>query len=283
MLKLRGIQLFKPGPRSRGQSFLELALVLPILLLMLMGLIEIAFYIGRYLDALDLTREAARFASIRDPFALTAKDHDCGNPNFFDFWWDTSCIFAPPDPAMCTPAVDVSAYTSIPGDKLFWCNGLNKYLDFNPETDDIVISAYTINGANQISQTHPVGPEFVTDVNGDTSYYWALSNHIEHGSYEAVDNWKKDCKGNIDNSKQPAFTKATVAQRMGLVAGDYPGYVTATPAPGSKGFIAVEIFYCHQQTLNLPVFTLFVPNPLMIHAYTIMPLPQAAPTATPRH
>ncbi len=69
MLKLRSIRIFKPGPRSRGQSFLELALVLPILLLMLMGLVEVAIYIGRYLDALDLTREAARFASIRDPFA----------------------------------------------------------------------------------------------------------------------------------------------------------------------------------------------------------------------
>ena len=54
------------------------------------------------------------------------------------------------------------------------------------------------------------------------------------------------------------------------------------PIDGTKGFVAVEIYYCHTQALNLPVFTLFVPNPLMIHAYTIMPLPAAAPTPTPR-
>ena len=54
--------------RFRGQSFLELALILPILLIMLMGLVEVSLFIGRYLDILDLTREAARFASVRDPF-----------------------------------------------------------------------------------------------------------------------------------------------------------------------------------------------------------------------
>jgi len=264
---------------------------------MIMGLVEVAIYISHYLDALDLTREAARFASIRDPFSGTAKDHDCGDPNNFDFWWDTSCIFSSPDPAFCTAPLTISfpgaenqldpTYTN--PDVVYWCNGLNKYLDFDPETDDIVISAYTIDANDQITQTHPIGPEYVTDTDGNISYYWAFSNHYwamydASGAqyYKPVDNWKKSCTDTVDNNKLPYFTRASVAEKMGLTAADYPDYVTVTPPPGSKGFVAVEVYYCHQQALNLPLFTIFVPNPMVIHAYTIMPLPQVAPTATTR-
>lgn len=278
MMKIRSLHLPKSTKRTRGQSFLELALVLPILLLMLLGVIEVAIYIGHYLDALDLTREAARFASIRDPFADTERDHDCFDSNYFDFYWDTSCIFSPPEPAECPPAKAINL--SAVDQKLWWCNGLNKYLDFDPATDDIVISLYTVDGSGAISQTHPVGSESLTDAGGLTSYYWALSNHIDNGTYTAVDNWKKDCEGNVDNTKLPFYTRTSTAQMMHLNPGDYPGSVTVTPAPGAKGFAAVEIYYCHKQALGLPVFTLFVPNPMMIHAYTIMPLPAAAPTPT---
>lgn len=289
MLKFRRLHLFKSKQPTRGQSFLELALVLPVLLLMVMGLIEVAFVISRYLDALDLTREAARFASIRDPFSGLAGDQDCSTKDLFDFYWDTSCIFAPPDAVDCPAKVEVGA-----GIYRFWCNGLNKYLNFNPATDDVVISAYTIvsirdpnTGAslgNTVSQSHPVSSdEWAPDAVavGGRSYYWALSNHLNSGTYTKVDRFKQDCStGVVDDAKTPYYTVQRVANMMGYNSGDYPNYVTATPAPGSSGYIAVEVFYCHQQVLGLPVFTIFVPNPILIHAYTIMPFPAAAPTPT---
>jgi len=57
-------------PPSKGQSLIELALVLPVMILLLLGIAETAMFMGRYLDLLDLTREAAREASRDDPFAL---------------------------------------------------------------------------------------------------------------------------------------------------------------------------------------------------------------------
>ena len=280
MLKLRGIQLFKPGPRSRGQSFLELALVLPILLLMLMGLIEIAIYIGRYLDALDLTREAARFASIRDPFAPVASDLDCFTGERFNFYWDTACIFSPPDKSDCDTVLTGNGTDLGGGNLLYWCNGLNKYLDFNPETDDIVISLYTVKMNNSIGSTHPDGgPEYVTDYKGHKSYYWAFSNH-KTGTYVETNNWQKDCKGNVVATRIPYYTQARLEDILNLSGSEFPTNVTPVPVNSNRGFVAVEIFYCHSQALSLPVFTLFVPNPLLIHAYTIMPLPAAAPTPT---
>ncbi len=41
-------------------------MVLPVLIILLLGVVEVTLFLGRYLDVLDLTREAARFASARD-------------------------------------------------------------------------------------------------------------------------------------------------------------------------------------------------------------------------
>ena len=57
---------------NSGQSFIELALVVPFLLMLIAGLVEVGFFIHSYLTLLDLTRESARFASLCDPFTLNA-------------------------------------------------------------------------------------------------------------------------------------------------------------------------------------------------------------------
>jgi hypothetical protein len=50
------------GKRPRGQSLVELALTLPILLLLLLGLIELGMALRAYLVLVNANREAARFA-----------------------------------------------------------------------------------------------------------------------------------------------------------------------------------------------------------------------------
>ncbi|HCE16668.1 MAG TPA: hypothetical protein DEQ80_02295 [Anaerolinea thermolimosa] len=269
--------------RPRGQSFLELALVLPILLIMLLGLVEVAYFVGHYLDALDLTREAARFASIRDPFANVVSDLNCFTGDRFNFYWDTACVFSPPDTdgaqTECKAALASNGQDLGGGNLLWWCNGMNQYLDFNPETDDIVISLYTVKKDNSIAATHPYkGPESVIDYKGNESYYWAFSNH-KTGTYVATDNWKKDCRGNVVRT-EPHYTQARLEDELNLSSGEFPSDVTPAAVNANRGFVAVEIFYCHSQILGVPILTDFIPNPLMLHAYTLMPLPAAAPTAT---
>lgn len=223
--------------KTRGQAYVELVLVLPILILMVLGLVEVVVFTGRYLDVLDLTRQAARFASVRDPFdALVARDFDCSTPNQFDFFYDTACIFSPPaGSAGCT-------------DPLF-CNGMNPYVSFNPGRDDVVITIFTVSG-NHVSNVWP------------SSGYWNLSG--------GDDNWKKDCDGNLLDPapSEPHFTEALVNSM--LEAGSQP----------TKGFVAVEVYYCHEQILQLPLISDLLPNPMRIHAYTAMPLPAAQPTPT---
>lgn len=55
------IKLFK---RENGQAMVELALILPVLLLILMGIIEFGFMFNSYLTLNNVSREAARYASL---------------------------------------------------------------------------------------------------------------------------------------------------------------------------------------------------------------------------
>ena len=234
---------------TRGQSFVELALILPILLLMLLGLVEVSFFIGRYLDVLDLSREAARFASVRDPFATG--DLNCSTTNDLNFFYDTSCMMSPPSEmaASCTNAQ--------------YCNGFNPYLTLDLSKDDVVITAFTISG-NLISNQYP-------QPNG----YWALSNvdfsgpsdlNLTNGTLP--NNFLKDCEGNVIRT-EPHYTKTLVESLL------------LSAAPANKGYVAVEVYYCYEQVLGIPIITDIIPNPLQIRAYTIMPLPAAQPTPTP--
>jgi hypothetical protein len=49
--------------QSLGQSMVELALLFPVLLILLSGLVEFGFILNEYLSVMDAARNAARFAS----------------------------------------------------------------------------------------------------------------------------------------------------------------------------------------------------------------------------
>ena len=53
------------------------------------------------------------------------------------------------------------------------------------------------------------------------------------------------------------------------------------PSALSTGMIMVEIYYQHYQMLGLPILSDFVPNPIRMRTYSIMPYPSADPTPTP--
>ncbi|MDW7660400.1 MAG: pilus assembly protein [Bacillota bacterium] len=55
------IKLFK---KDDGQAMVELALILPVLLLIIMGIIEFGFMFNNYLTLNNISREAARYASL---------------------------------------------------------------------------------------------------------------------------------------------------------------------------------------------------------------------------
>jgi hypothetical protein len=77
-----------------------------------------------------------------------------------------------------------------------------------------------------------------------------------------------------------ATTGSAVQQPdLGIHLGGDPARLDSV-APTS-GLVMVEIFYDYHMVLALPWITAFVPNPIPLHAYTIMPNANVEPTPTP--
>jgi len=51
----------------------------------------------------------------------------------------------------------------------------------------------------------------------------------------------------------------------------------------NTGMVSVEMFYQYHMILGLPWITAFVPDPVTLYAYSIMPNPNVEPTPTPVH
>jgi hypothetical protein len=229
--------------KNKGQSFVELALVLPLLLFLLIAFVEVGAVIYNYLSLLDVAREAARFAADRDPEVLNG---DMSNypisaceDDALHYYLDTACVVIG--------------------------TNFNQDITLDPATDDIAISIFTIDN------------NVVVDRKPNPGNVWSLYS----------DNWTKHCDGTF-KSNTPFFPQligdpwvvlATPTLGAGTPA---PGAGTAYPSgPTDKGMVLVEIYFCHEQLLNLPLLSDLLPNPIPLHAYAVMPAPQAAPTPTP--
>jgi hypothetical protein len=75
---------------SRGQSMVELALLFPVLLILLSGLIEFGFILNQYLSLMDAARNAARFASDGLYYETSDSNMDCATTTHF--YWQTACL-----------------------------------------------------------------------------------------------------------------------------------------------------------------------------------------------
>lgn len=225
----------KPKGLTKGQSFIELALVTPVLALLLAGVVEIAFLYFSYMSALDLSREAARFASSRD-YRINDVADPSGLPfsacqdNYLSYFYDTACFFIDPE---INTSLTISA----------------------TDYADVAISVFTVSN-NHVTNRWPDNADGV----------FSLYQTNVGGSM--VPNWKLDCHGNIVRT-EPFMTNAELEALF------------QPDAPTEKGFVMVEVYYCYHHKLGLPFLTWAIPNPLRMHAYTIMPASEAIPTPTP--
>ena len=182
-IKLKGL--------TKGQSFVELALVIPVLMLLLAGVVEIAFLYFSYMSALDLTREAARFASSRDYRKADVSDWS-GLPNsacedtYLHFYYDTACFF-----------IDTE---------------INSSLEIS-RTDyaDVAISVFTVTG-NQVTNRWPDNADGV------------FSLYQTNVGGTMVPNWKLDCAGNVVRT-EPYMTNARLESLFQVNAPTEKGFV----------------------------------------------------------
>jgi len=189
--------------KSKGQSLVELTILLPILIMMIAGLIEFGFMLNYYLDIIDGAREIARFGANLDPLEPDDGILDCVNSSYF--------------------------YRLLP---CMSSQVLSDQVTLDPSTDDLVLSSFSVIG-NDVTNRYP-------DADG-----WSLyGNHV---------------------------SKFTEAEIEALLDSSAP----------NTGLVMVEIYYDYDMILALPWITMFVPNPIHLHAYSIMPNVYVEPTPTP--
>lgn len=208
---------------KKGQSLIELTLVLTILLTLLTGMVEFGNLLNQYITVVDAAREGARFASNDDPF-IRAVTADCATPfclraNFF------------------TNVDEIIEGSLLPnGNRAPNAKGALSPIRLNPANgDDVIISVFSIyNG---------VATRFPADEDG-WSYY----------EYKGL------------TGQASSFSTSELESRLDSTAPD-------------TGMVVVEIYYNYDQILKLWGF-IGVPDPIRVHAYSIMPLSAAEPTPT---
>ncbi|MBN1318538.1 MAG: pilus assembly protein [Anaerolineales bacterium] len=245
---------------QKGQSLVEMALFFPILLLLLAGLIEVGLYANNYLTVLDASREGARLGSDGDP-----------DPNLQQVWTHDGGVRNDPI-TLCKDGPDVSnGDPDVEITDVYFQIACLAYRDMHPleittdtnKLNDIVVTIYAVAPLTDTYEIK-VRPNITDDIDIIYSRFGISPTHIHDGYYSWLNNF---------DPENPAYENR-------LKEEDIRNFLDANPPSGAIAFIAVEMWWEHELLLNLAVTQAFIPDPLLIHTHTIMPISAAEPTPT---
>ena len=215
--KLRRGLVFNLQPAG-GQGLVETAILLPVLLIVLSGLLEFGFVLNEYMTIQDAVRNAARYAADSD-FRVRDNVNDCNSTK--DFYRQTACL------------INRELSREAPFVGLNLANG----------QDDVIISVFSVDGPSG-----RITGRFPEDV-GEAG--WSMA---------------EDFTGTRNQSS--SFSTAEMQAKL-------HGFAPNT------GYVLVELYYSYDQKLKLPWITAFVPDPILMRPYAVMPNSSAEPTPTP--
>ena len=281
----------KPAWRRRlkGQSLVELALAMPVLLILLTGLLEFGFALNQYLNALDAAREGARYAADGDP---TSRDTVVvGGVTVVT---DTVPIGASKDYYLLASTVAQNTMAPVP---------------LNPATDDIVVSIFRVLSGkvygrwpycggqgfayDTTNQACPNDPPYLAnnawpETQGEW-HQWGRGDQCGDKSASSLDQTGQGvrhygCDSPADLG--PGYTPySTCDPKTDFTCN--PSHFTSDqiqalldPTAPNTAVVLVEVFYNYNQLLKVPWITAFVPDPQRLHSYTIIPVPAAEPSLT---
>lgn len=209
--------------KNKGQSLMEIAVVVGFLMILAMGAVEFGYLLNQYITLVDGTRAGARYGSNQDPYAI--KDLLTGNITY---------NYSYVQPAFYTTIAEVvdNLSSDIDTDPDLYRGAISPLI-LNHSTDEVMVYFLSI----REGQTY------------ETSEIWCQFNCSAHPKSEAMVN------------ANAGFIHDSLSDK----------------APNT-GIVIVELFYAYNQLLSLPIFTAFIPDPIQVHAYSIMPLSAAEPT-----
>lgn len=153
MIKKKMVAYFKG--KNKGQSLVEMTIILIVLLTLLTGMVEFGTLLNQYINITDGAREGARFGSNVDPFLIT--DDVAGKGTYVypvpqdSFFKDIDTIIegnlSQTDPTKRTSAIAPLVLDPTPGTR----SDGQGYLP-----DDVLITFYAVSGKN-IQGKYPTG------------------------------------------------------------------------------------------------------------------------------
>ncbi len=188
------------GRRTRGQSMVELALVMPILIVLLMGLAEIGWFANNYLILLETSRVGARLGTGQtgDVTPLEWENKASLSPGFF--------AGLPAEATQYRQCQDLATNTSI---VRFYnyisCKMLESMdplsLRGTNDEDDIVISAFALQMVLPDDTTDDMSSATAAQLNGAPGYSSAQPQVVVVGRYPTNAN---ECSSDgTDNARDP--------------------------------------------------------------------------------
>jgi Flp pilus assembly protein TadG len=220
----------KAYKKSRGQSMVELAIALPLIILLFSGLIELGFILNYYLSLLDATREAARIYSTQDPF------NDDLTDNMLFYQSTASMVFT-----------ELAPYNA---------QDTTRKIILDPNADDIIVSVFNVknnsstpNPANVCNPANPNPEKTITrhptssPTPGSFRYYENLTSGVS-----ATD----VCAHLISGSSPTALLLVEV----------FYGYHQTLALPWLAPFMSNPVILHAQTMMPMPPTTLFHPAPM---------------------
>ena len=201
-------------------------MLLPLLLIMLSGLVEFGILLNYYLDLIDASREAARWAADADPIR-----NDAG-----DFVGDFDPFYSR------TQQLTKESLLAASDNRIDWID----HDPFSTADDEDADCNITINAGNDIV----------------ISAFGVMDGVVKQRFRTDRPNGVSLCGHQVSK-----FTNADIQARL-------------DPSAPTTGMVLVEVFYDYHMVLALPWITAFVPDPITLHAYSIMPNANVEPTPT---
>ena len=109
---------------------------------------------------------------------------------------------------------------------------------------------------------------------GETPYF--------NGSCTTLGCCENDCYWSYSNYVYEGTAQAGTGQASGFSCTEITDILNESSIRNDRpnGFVIVEVFYEHKQLLNLPIVSQIIPDPIVVRAYSIMPVSAAEPTPT---
>lgn len=295
---------------AKGQSLVELTLTLPIFLIMLLGLVEIGWIANNYLTLVDVTREAGRFGSTRDPLTFGLDDYRNFNRMDCDSELGQYNKFTQQNPPFTTwpgneGVMRGLGYDAFEEDNLGFYDGIACTvvvsmlpLEFKDQIDDIVVSlfSYTValDGTDTIYVTgrfparsnecgsdngdyrDPFAPPTLPIDQQDSQRVDVATDEGQRGFLFRGNHISDGCRGSEFSLTEieDMLNRTTIFDDARTIT-DYE--ILEIP---NNAFVLVEIFWEHDQLLGLPFFDI-IGGDSEIHVWSFFPVSAAEPTATP--